>query len=119
MTSHPRLVPAPTSLITEACDLLAYGLSKNCADSRALHQALTRVQGDYAGLSLLPVPLPLLQQLQQVLLLLCIRAGGECAPGENVVRFARGADRVRAIVDGDTQGRGAPAPHATRDTRLA
>lgn len=110
MTSNSRLVPAPASLITEVCGLLEYGLAKECAESRALHDALTKTRADFADSSTLPVPLPLLHQLQRALFLLGIRAGEEFAPGEKIVRFTRGADRIRTLLRSDEQRQAQSAP---------
>ncbi|MEU5686057.1 hypothetical protein [Streptomyces venezuelae] len=119
MTSTPRLVPAPTSLITEACSLLEYGIAKKCTDSHALHEALTQARTDFAAHPVLPVPVPLLHQLQRVLFTLCIHAGEEFAPGEKVVRFTRAADSIRTLLAGVAQSQDAPWSRPSPTTAAA
>jgi hypothetical protein len=97
MTTAPPLVPAPALLIAEICRLLEYGLAKDCTESRALHTALQQARDDYTGFATVPLPAPLLERAYRLLLVLCIRAGADFAPGEKLVRFTRAADRARAL----------------------
>ncbi|MEU6388047.1 hypothetical protein [Streptomyces sp. NPDC046939] len=98
MTSNADLIAAPADLITEACELLEYGRSKDCADSSSLLSTLRQARQDYSDRPALPLPASLLRQLEQTLLTLCFHAGVDFPPGEKVVRFSRGADRFRVLL---------------------
>ncbi|MFJ4716599.1 hypothetical protein [Streptomyces sp. NPDC088785] len=98
MTSDSPLVPAPASLLAEVTPLLEYGLTKNCETSAALHSTLQQLGSTYDGRPAVPVPLELLTRLHRSLLVLCISAGADFAPGEKVVRFTRAAERVRVLI---------------------
>lgn len=104
MTSNTKAVRVPAKLLAEVHQLLEYGLTKNCDTSAALRSSLHSVSRDYACWAAVPVPTELLTRIHRALLVLCISAGTDFAPGENVVRFTRAADQIRNLLPNDTNG---------------
>ncbi|MER5950280.1 hypothetical protein ABT127_29960 [Streptomyces sp. NPDC001904] len=98
MTSNSRLVPVQTLLVLEVCRLLEYGLTKECTTSRELQALLREAHDAYGGRAAVPLPVDVLPRLHRTLLLLCIRAGEQFPPGEQVVRFTRAAHQIHALL---------------------
>ncbi|MFJ9041878.1 hypothetical protein ACIRF8_35640 [Streptomyces sp. NPDC102406] len=113
MTSDADLIPVPPLLISEVCQLLEYGCAKDCADAQSLLLILEQNLLDYRGRPALPLPAALLHRLHQVLLVLCYHAITDFPPGEQVVRFSRSADRIRALIPIPAPDAWPTAPAAT------
>ena len=91
------LIPVPSRILAEVTELLQYGLTKDCDQAAAALDNLREQSEGYQDMPAIPLSADLLQQLHRTLLVLCITAGSDFAPGEKVVRFARNADQLLAF----------------------
>ncbi|MER5950243.1 hypothetical protein ABT127_29760 [Streptomyces sp. NPDC001904] len=98
------LIAVPSRILTEVTELLQYGLTKNCDQAAAALANLQKQSEGYQDLPAVPLSVDLLQQLHRTLLVLCIAAGSDFAPGEKVVRFARNADHLLDFVSDHPAG---------------
>ncbi|MFD7862133.1 hypothetical protein [Streptomyces sp. NPDC059783] len=97
MPTDQCLIAVPLQTVLEICALLGEGVARDYDDARDVHTQLARIRADFPDAAALPVSVAQLRQLHQVLLVLCIFAGEEHRPGEQVTRFSRMADTVRKM----------------------